>query len=89
MLNLSSFDESRAKRVPFHNFSMSLVDPTPGALVERYSWEIDTIQRDRQDDTEEFSQVRSELAAERERKAKSKARREEIQRIEAQVSFTR
>ncbi|KAK1995569.1 hypothetical protein LX36DRAFT_157800 [Colletotrichum falcatum] len=66
---------------------MALVDPTPGALVEQYSRDIENISRDEADDTEECCQARSDFIIERERI--DKARREEIRRIEAQLSFTR
>ncbi|KDN64255.1 hypothetical protein CSUB01_01348 [Colletotrichum sublineola] len=66
---------------------MAFVDPTPGALVEQYSWDIANLSRDETLDTEECSQARSEFINERERI--ERARKEEIQRIEAQLSFSK
>ncbi|KPM38460.1 hypothetical protein AK830_g8093 [Neonectria ditissima] len=62
------------------------VDPEPGALVQRFSWEIEARERT-EADTEEFDQLRSDFISERERREKE--RRENIRRIEEQFSVTR
>jgi len=62
------------------------MEPGPGALVERFSWEIEARQRT-DTDTEEFNQLRVDLVAERERRAIET--RNNVQRIEAHFSATR
>ncbi|KAH7139864.1 hypothetical protein B0J13DRAFT_677009 [Dactylonectria estremocensis] len=62
------------------------IDPEPGALVQRYSWDIESISRT-EPDSEEFSQLRADLIGDRERKAAE--RQEEIRRIEAHLFAAR
>ncbi|KAK7424338.1 hypothetical protein QQX98_000606 [Neonectria punicea] len=62
------------------------IDPEPGALVQRFSWEIEARERT-EADTEEFDQLRSDFISERERR--DRERQESIRRIEAQFSVTR
>lgn len=61
-------------------------DPRPGALVERFSWEMES--RGRSDsDTDEFNQLRLDLIEQT--KNKSREREMEIRRVEAHFSTTR
>lgn len=54
------------------------IDPEPGALVQRYSWEIDSFPRP-EPASEEFSQLHADVVYERNRRAKEI--KDEIQRI--------
>ncbi|KAH7129225.1 hypothetical protein EDB81DRAFT_860164 [Dactylonectria macrodidyma] len=62
------------------------IDPEPSALVQRYSWEIETIPRT-EPDTKEFSQLRADFIGDRDRKAAE--RQDEIRRIEAHLFAAR
>lgn len=53
-------------------------DPLPGDLVQRFSWELEVRQRT-EAETAEYDQLRSDLLAERERRASEKNR--EIERL--------
>jgi hypothetical protein len=44
------------------------IDPEPGALVQRYSWEIDSIPRP-ETASAEFSQLQADIVYERNRRA--------------------
>lgn len=46
-------------------------DPLPGDLVQRFSWELEVRQRT-EAETAEYDQLRSDLLAERERRAREK-----------------
>jgi hypothetical protein len=62
------------------------IDPEPGALVQRFSWEVEA--RERTDtDTVEYEQLRSDFLAERDRRAAE--RRRDIERIEEKFNATR
>ncbi|KFA70589.1 hypothetical protein S40285_04684 [Stachybotrys chlorohalonatus IBT 40285] len=61
-------------------------DPTPGALVQRFSWELDA-QPDNPDDSEPYQQLRSDVKKDNERKARQ--RQAEIQRIQDLFSAKR
>ncbi|KAF6840376.1 phytanoyl- dioxygenase family protein, partial [Colletotrichum musicola] len=63
---------------------MPLQDPTPGALVARFSWELEAAHQDQTDESEDFSRVQAGLREEVERK--NKEGRREIERIMAQFS---
>ncbi|KAF6819055.1 phytanoyl- dioxygenase family protein [Colletotrichum plurivorum] len=63
---------------------MPLQDPTPGALVARFSWELEAAHQDQNDESEEFSRVQAGIREEVERK--NKEGRREIERIVAQFS---
>jgi hypothetical protein len=61
-------------------------DPVPEALVERFSGELETRQGP-EPDSEPYEQLRSDFIEERRRKEKE--RRDEIERIRAQLASTR
>ncbi|SPO04178.1 uncharacterized protein DNG_06861 [Cephalotrichum gorgonifer] len=65
---------------------MSLAEPTPGDLVERFSWEVEARQRT-EADTAEYDQLRSDFLSERDRRARERKR--DIERIEERFSATR
>lgn len=60
--------------------------PRPGALVERFSWEMENRGRSGSD-TDEFNQLRLDLIEQSKRKRR--AREAEIRRIEAHFTETR
>ncbi len=62
------------------------IDPEPGALVKRFSWEVEARQR-ADTDTIEYEQLRSDFLAERNRRATERQR--EIERIEEKFGATR
>lgn len=66
--------------------AMSFIDPEPGALVERFSWEVEARQRT-ESDTAEYDQLRSDFLSERDRRVRE--RRREIESIQERFSTTR
>jgi PAS domain-containing protein len=62
------------------------MDPEPGALVEQFSWDLETSQRS-EPESEQFALLRSDLIEERERTARD--RQDEMRRIEAHFASTR
>ena len=62
------------------------VDPEPGALVERFSWEVEARERT-EADTVEYDQLRSDFLLERDRRARERQRH--IETIEERFGATR
>lgn len=62
------------------------VDPEPGALVQRFSWEMEAQQRT-EADTVEYAQLRSDFLWEKDRREREKQR--SIERLEEMFSSTR
>lgn len=63
--------------------------PEPGALVTRFSWELEARQRTESEtaETAEYDQLRSDFVAEQERRQRE--RNKEINRIEEMFSAKR
>ena len=61
-------------------------DPEPGALVERFSWEVEARRRT-EADTAESDQLRADFLSERDRRERD--RRRTIERLEEMFNATR
>lgn len=61
-------------------------DPEPGALVQRFSWELEARQRT-EADTAEQDQLRSDFLSERDRRERERGR--DIERLEEMFHATR
>ena len=68
--------------------STPYIDPEPGALVQRFSWEIENGPRT-EPDSEEFKQLRTSLAHKQEKERKAKLSQDERHRIEEHFNATR
>lgn len=63
-----------------------VIDPEPGALVQRFSWEMEAQERT-EADTVEYAQLRSDFLSERDTREREKQRK--MERLEEMFNATR